>query len=106
LYGKGKNLVSRDWHIDDYIERLLPDKNSSLAAQFEVKSNPKRHLTKKDITDDLLEGCYVLLADIISRHGNAYFPIFERLHIEIETREKQKEMLIKAKNISRGKPKL
>lgn len=84
----------------------MPDKNSSLAAKFEVKSNSQKHLTKQDITDDLLQDCYVLLADIIDRHGNTYLPIFERLHVEIETREKQKEMLQKAKNISRDKPKL
>ena len=84
----------------------MPDKNTSLAAKFEAKSNPQEHLTKQDITDDLLQDCYVLLANIIDRHGNAYLPIFERLHVEIENREKQREMLQKARTISRGKPKL
>ena len=99
-------MVSRDWDIDDYIGRLMPDCDSSLAEQFSAKSKPKKHVKKHEITDSLLEDCYVLLADIIGRNGNAYLPIFERLHVEIEAREKQKEMLRKAKLLSRNEPTL
>jgi len=99
-------MVSRDWDIDDYIGRLMPDCDSSLTDQFAGKSKSKKHVKKHEITDSLLEDCYVLMADIIDRYGNAYLSIFERLHVEIETREKQKEMLRKAKLLSRDKPQL
>lgn len=99
-------MVCRDWDIDDYIGRLMPDCDSSLTDQFAAKSKSKNKIKKSEITDGLLEDCYVLLADIIGRHGNAYLPIFERLHVEIEAREKQKEMLRKAKMLSQDKPTL
>lgn len=99
-------MVSRDWHIDDYIELLMPAENTRLAPQFECKARREKVLTKEDITDDLLDECYIMVAKIIDSYGDAYLPIFERLHAEIKAREKQKEMLRKAKNISRDKPTL
>ena len=97
-------MRSRRWLIDDYIERLKPWRMAALASEFQKKALPPHELKKKDITDELLEECYLALAFIVDRYGEVYLPIFERLHLEIEERKKTKALLKEARQLSSKKP--
>lgn len=57
-------------------------------------------INKEDITIELLEECYVIMAHIVTEYGAVYLPIFERLQNEIGTRKTQHVLLTKAFQIS------
>lgn len=64
-------------------------------------------LTHAEITDDRLLAAYQKVAEIISlqaEDGEAYLPIFARLHKEIESREANKSLLSLAKDIAAKEP--
>lgn len=103
---KGQVLVSREWHIDDYVERLKPVRMASISTEFVQTARRHEKIEKHDVTDELLEECYVLVAKIVDCYGDAYLPIFERLHYELEQRRKQKDLINIAKRISKGEPTL
>jgi len=60
-------------------------------------------LTHAEITDERLRQAYRKIAEIISlqgRRGEAYLPIFTRLHKEIQSRESNKSLLAMAQEVA------
>ena len=87
----------RKWDKNTCLKRMAP-KNGRLSKIFEQKT--RRTIQDKDVTDDLLEECYVMIARIVKQHGEEYLPIFERLHTEIEERKSRKKLIELAHNVS------
>lgn len=46
-----------------------------------------------EITDELIEECYKTAAQVVKQHGEAYLPIFERMHMEREKRIKNRSLM-------------
>lgn len=89
-----------DWAIDDYIDKLRPQPREYLSRSFAKSSSPE--LRDKDVSDQMLQDCYVVMADIVNRYGEEYLPIFQRLHEEIESRRMTKELLDAALKATTG----
>ena len=53
-----------------------------------------------EITDELIEECYQIAANVVKRYGDVYLPIFERMHMEREKRIKSRSMLEKALEVA------
>jgi hypothetical protein len=47
----------------------------------------------KTLSDDTLQKAYVIIAGIVTEHGEKYLPIFKRLHEEVEVRKAQRDLL-------------
>ena len=90
-----------EWRVEDYINRLLPKKHG-LSNEFQKKT--QQYISDEDVTDAMIEDCYIIMAHIVKKNGIQYLPIFERLHAEQEIRQKQKDMLSKALEISDTHP--
>jgi hypothetical protein len=45
------------------------------------------------VTDQELEKCYIIISKIITKYGEVYLPIFERIHNERQLRAKKQDML-------------
>lgn len=90
---------TQDWDAKVQVKRLLP-KISSLSAEFAPVV--RREITKADISDELLTEYYIFMAKIVETYGEAYFPIFERLHNEIEKRNRQRTLLDTALKVASG----
>ncbi len=54
----------------------------------------------KRLTDEDLQTAYLLIAGIVKKHGDAYLPIFKRVHEEVELRKKQNDLLQLAMKIA------
>jgi len=91
---------TRNWSVDDYKDKLLP-RRGQLISQFSLVQ--RKNVCKADITDELLEECYLFTAQIVEVFGDKYLPIFERLHAEIQIRKERRETLKKALKIARTK---
>jgi hypothetical protein len=46
-----------------------------------------------EITDEMIEECYKTAAKIVKQYGEAYLPIFERMHAEREKRQKNRDLM-------------
>ena len=57
-------------------------------------------LSPSDITNERLLSAYAAMAEIVALHGEAYLPIFERLHNEVEQLERKTDLLELARSIS------
>jgi hypothetical protein len=45
------------------------------------------------LTDQKLRSAYVLIAEIVTAHGEVYLPIFKRIHDEVEARKANRDLL-------------
>lgn len=45
------------------------------------------------VTDELLESAYLIIAGIVTAHGEKYLPVFKRIHEEVQERKAQKNLL-------------
>jgi len=55
---------------------------------------------ESDITDDLIEECYQIAAQVVKKYGEVYLPIFERMHSEREKRIKNRSLLEMAMEVA------
>jgi hypothetical protein len=46
-----------------------------------------------EITDEMIEDCYKIAAEVVKKHGEVYLPIFERMHNEREARIKNRDLM-------------
>ena len=51
-------------------------------------------IIESDISFDVLKESYQFMAHIVTEYGDVYFPIFEKLHQELE-RSKKRQCLLK-----------
>ena len=99
-------MGTREWNIDDYIERLKPAQMCALSSDFSRIMRRRKSLARSDITDEVLHESYILMANIVNLYGDIYLPIFERLHREIENSRRKRVLVKAARNISEKNPKL
>ncbi len=59
-----------------------------------------KQLKEEDITIEVLRDCYKIMAKVVSIQGEKFLPIFERLHMEIKLREKNKNLIQIANQIA------
>jgi hypothetical protein len=58
-------------------------------------------MTKSNIIkDEQLLKCYHIAARIVSLYGDAYLPVFKRLHKEVEMRKANDELMTVALNLA------
>ena len=91
-------MVGDDWKVEDYLFRIMPNKNLSLRESFSGTAAPV--IEDHEITDEQLRECYAVMAEVITRYGDCYLPIFERIHKELETRKERQALLDKALKLS------
>jgi len=87
------------WSKDDYLEKLYPRFREKLSDQFADNNHPR--IQECDITDELLNESYVFMAHIVKTYGEQFLPIFERLHMEIESRKAKQSLLDRAMDLSK-----
>jgi hypothetical protein len=88
-----------DWNVEDYLSRIVPKSGSGLKESFSVKAAPM--IEDHEVTDEILHDCYAVMAEVVTRYGDTYLPIFERIHKELEARKKRQALLDKALRLSR-----
>ncbi|GAB1256177.1 hypothetical protein NBRC116494_06790 [Aurantivibrio plasticivorans] len=57
---------------------------------------------KKPLTESELKNAYIKAAKIISKYGDIYLPIFERLEQEYQSAKKKSELIKKAISIAKS----
>ncbi len=87
-----------EWTVDDYLEKLYPNTQENLSISFTKVSRVE--IQDKDVTDSMLQESYVIMAEIVKVYGEQYLPIFERLHEEIDSRQKKEKLLAAALKVS------
>lgn len=87
-----------DWKVEDYLSRIMPNKHLGLRESFSVKSAPM--IEDHEVTNEQLRECYAVMAEVITRYGDLYLPIFERIHRELEARKERQALLDKALKLS------
>lgn len=92
-------MSERDWVIDDYLEKLHPQRNEKLSDRFAASG--RSNVEDIDVTDELLYESYVFMADIVKTYGEQFLPIFERLHSEIEIRAEKRSLLETVTEVSK-----
>ena len=92
-------MGEREWVIDDYLEKLHPQRSEKLSDRFAASS--RQNVQDIDVTDELLYESYVFMADIVKTYGEQFLPIFERLHSEIEIRKEKRHLLKAAIDVSK-----
>lgn len=93
-------MSEREWAIGDYLEKLDPRCSERLSDRFAESS--RQNVEDIDVTDELLYESYVFMANIVRTYGEQFLPIFDRLHSEIEIREKKRSLLEVATEISKA----
>lgn len=86
------------WDIDACLRRIAPSKGA-LCDSF--RSVARHNIRDEDVTDTMLEECYIMMANIVKDHGELYLPIFERLHEELKIRKSKKDLIGLAHRVSR-----
>ena len=89
--------MSDDWDISTYLPKLYPVKLISLEPSFSCGASAIHE--DSEVTDEILDECYVLIAQAVTLYGERYLPIFERIHEEREVRRKQKELLARVASV-------
>jgi len=84
-------MSDREWTVDDCLEKLYPHRRENLSTSFTKVSSVE--IQDKDVTDTMLQESYVIMAEIVKTYGEQYLPIFERLHEEIDDRQKKRALL-------------
>lgn len=92
-------MTENKWTIDDYIEKLYPQRTGKLSDHFTVSS--RQHIRDCDVTDELLYEGYFFMAHIVKAYGDQFLPIFERLHSEIERRNEKQSLINVAMEVSK-----
>lgn len=88
-----------DWKVEDYLSRIMPNTNLSLRESFSGKAAPV--IEDHEVTDEQLRECYAVMAEVITRYGDSYLPIFERIHKELEVRKERQTLIDEALRLSR-----
>jgi len=89
-----------EWTVDDYLDKLYPQPRGRLSNSF-AKSSSDR-IQDKAVSDQVLLESYIVMAEIVQHYGEQYLPIFERLHEEIDSRQKKRELLDAALKAAAG----
>ncbi|MCK9247111.1 MAG: hypothetical protein M0P11_09200 [Anaerolineaceae bacterium] len=84
-------MTKDSWDINIYRDKITPKVPVSLETSF--TGNAATGFTDGEVTDEILEECYVVMARIVTLYGETYLPIFERLHREREDRMGRKALL-------------
>lgn len=92
-------MSESEWDIDDYREKLYPQRGEKLLDSFAASG--RSDIQDIDVTDELLHESYVFMAEIVKTYGEQFFPIFERLHLEIEIRAEKRSLLDTATELSK-----
>ena len=79
------NASVHDWGIEEYLAKIKAQIHDLPEATLIIKD--------EDVTLERLNNCYTAIAKIVVTHGEVYFPIFERLHREIQEFETRKKLL-------------
>ena len=97
-------MILDNWGPNDFKDKVAV---RPLRVQMPTPHFNTASLTHADITDDRLRDAYRKMAEIISLQGDrgeAYLPIFARLHKEIQFRESNKSLLALAKEVASKSP--
>ncbi len=97
VYPAGGHLMARsDWSLRYCLSKCRPHQelSSTLIATIEAR------LEKGDINYNDVAQAYQLLARIVSKYGDKYLPLFERLHREVKKYEDQNDLLQLAKQVA------
>ena len=91
-----KNMGSIAWTPEIYAEKISPTRIQPfhLAPAFAVRS------ASAEVGDERLEKAYSAMAEFVTAYGDAYLPIFRRLHDEREQRNANQSLLDLAKKIT------
>ena len=95
-------MPTREWRLENYLKKLYPNRGVSLPTTFDNVATPK--ILEQDISDELVEECYRIIAGVIATHGENYLPIFERLHVELSERDKRRKLLDEAFKVANTPP--
>ena len=93
-------MSEHEWTIDDYLDKLFPYPREQLSKSFAKSSCDV--IQDKDVSDEMLHESYIVMAEIVQCYGEQYLPIFERLHEEIDSRQKKRELLDAALKAATG----
>ena len=93
-------MSEHEWTIDDYLDKLFPYPREQLSKSFAKSSCDV--IQDKDVSDEMLHESYIVMAEIVQFYGLQYLPIFERLHEEIDSRQKKRELLDAALKAATG----
>lgn len=58
---------------------------------------------REPLSDDLLQLCCEIAARVVAEHGDAYLPIFERMHHEAQARLRKQDIKAVALSFARAK---
>lgn len=83
------------WKPEGVLTKLY-DGPHSQGIQVEFK---RVSLKPSDVTDERLLSAYRAIAEIVAIHGEAYLPIFERPHSEVEHLERKSVLLDLARTV-------
>ena len=91
-----KSTGSIAWTPEIYAEKISPSRIQQLhlAPAFAVRS------ASAEVDDERLEKAYIAMAEFVTAYGDAYLPIFRRLHHEREQRTDSRSLLDLAKKIT------
>jgi hypothetical protein len=90
-----------DWGPNDFIDKIaIRPRPVELPRIFNRRSTE----ATAPVTDERLHDAYRTMAQIVSLHGEAYLPIFARLHEEFECRKGEKSMLRIAEDVAGLRP--
>ena len=81
--------TTKEWRVEDYVGRLMPQQYD-LTKEFQ--SNSRKRINDEDVTLEMVRDCLIIVAHIIKNCGEQYLPVFERLSLELENREKQQDL--------------
>ena len=84
-------MNTRDWDLEDYIDKLYPCYGDGLSEYFTDKASPT--IPDKDVSDVMLRESYNLAAQIVATYGETYLPIFERLQREVDSRNRRRALI-------------
>ena len=89
--------MGKEWGASDYVNKVQVKTRS---ISLPVNAFRKAGSPNQTVSDERLSEAYKKIAQIVSEHGDAYLPIFERLHKELEERDAKKSMMSLAKSVA------
>ncbi len=88
---------TRDWDIDELIMRFDPRINNKRGAPTSPTNTFKK---KTDISYQDIKKAYEIAALVVTKYGEDYLPLFERLQSELEDYQRKQKLVDKAKKIA------
>lgn len=88
---------TRDWDINELVMKFDPRINNT---RRESPSPTNTFKKKTDISYQDIKKAYEVAALVVTKYGEVYLPLFERLQSELEDHQRKQKLVDKAKKIA------